>query len=1146
MVDYTSRDEDAKLSAWVDEIADRFEADWQRGTPPRIDSYLEGVAAEQRLALLRELVKLDLAYRIKQGEKCQATAYLRAFPELQEPDPTPVREAAASKPYLGAYAPRLADVPPLANDSAWSTLRPSPSSTADTKAQYPHVRGYEILGELGHGGMGVVYKARQVNLNRVVALKMILAGVYAGAQEVARFRIEGEAAARLEHPHIVHIYEVGDQEGRPYCAMEFLDGGSLAQKLTGTPQPVRVAAQFVETLARAVQYAHEHHVVHRDLKPANILLAGTHDLPLERCLPKIADFGLAKQLNDGAAGNAGAAPAYQTQTGEILGTPSYMAPEQAEGKHREIGPAADIYALGAILYELLTGRPPFKGESTLDTLEQERTQEPLPPSRLQPRLPRDLSTICLKALAKAPGRRYAGAGALADDLRRYLDGRPIEARPVSAGEKLWRWCRRNPGVAGLAAAVVLLLVIGTGFSTFWIAQANEQAKETAREKERAQDEQRKSFLQAYISSMRLAQVYWDASLIELLRETLDSQLPENTGEEDLRGFEWYYWQRRCHSEWRTLRGQSVGVMSVAFSPDGQRLASGSLDATVKVWDLTNGNVRRTLTGHSDGVTSVAFSPDSRYLASGSSDQTVKVWDVTRGQMLQTLAGHTHQVTSVAYSPDGRHIVSGSHDLTVRVWDWASGKLVHKLTGHIKGISGVAVSADGQRVAGGGGKKVIVWDLASGHEICAFASQSGDIQSVAFSPDGRHLGSGHSDKMVHVWDLDGGDEPQVLRGHSRTVNSVTFSPDGQRIATASGDWTVKVWDVASGEALRTLAGHAWSFQSVAFSPDGRRLASASHDGMIKLWNEASGAEALTLKGYHVHIYSVAFSPDGRRLATGSEKRDEPGGEIRIWNATNGQTVLQLPGHSEAVNGVAFSPDGHFLASASDDKTVKVWDLTSAQARTFTGHLDKVWSAVFSPDGRSLASGSEDKTVILWDVASGRPLATLKGPIDRVNGVAFSPDGRRLATASWDYPVVIWDVTEAKPLTFLEGHIDSVWSVAFSPDGRWLASAGNDRTIRLWDTTTAQLVRTLKGHTDAISGVAFSPDGKRLASAGWDQTVKIWDPVSGQETLTLKGHRDRVFSVAFSPDGERLASASWDGTVRIWDATPVAGSSSEAGE
>jgi ABC-type amino acid transport substrate-binding protein/tRNA A-37 threonylcarbamoyl transferase component Bud32 len=304
------------------------------------------------------------------------------------------------------------------------------------------IRGYEILEELGRGGMAVVYKARQLSLKRVVALKMVLAGARASPQELDRFRREAEAAAQLQHPNIVQIYEVGDQDGFPYFSLEFVDGGSLAQRLQGAAQPARWAAQLVETLARAVEVAHRHGVIHRDLKPGNVLLTSEGAV-------KITDFGLAKRLGGQAD---------QTQSGTILGTPSYMAPEQASGKTKEVGPPADVYALGAILYELLTGSPPFRTETVLDTLVQVREREPNRPRSLNPEVPQDLETICLKAMAKEPRQRYASARELADDLARFVNGLAIEARPVTSLERSWRWCRRNPGVAALSGVAAGLVV----------------------------------------------------------------------------------------------------------------------------------------------------------------------------------------------------------------------------------------------------------------------------------------------------------------------------------------------------------------------------------------------------------------------------------------------------------------------------------------------------------------------------------------------------------------------------------------------------------------------------------------------------------------------------------------------------------------
>jgi WD40 repeat protein len=991
--------------------------------------------------------------------------------------------------------------PPAGADAA--TLPPALAGSLPAAGAVA-VPGYELLGELGRGGMGVVYRARQVGLNRLVALKMILAGGHASASDHDRFRTEAEAVARLLHPNIVQVYETGTHAGLPYFSLEFCPGGSLDRRLDGTPWDPAKAAVLVETLARAMHAAHTAGVVHRDLKPANVLLAADGT-------PKVTDFGLAKRLDSGAG---------QTASGAILGTPSYMAPEQAGGATKAIGPAADVYALGAILYELLTGRPPFRAATPLDTVLQVVSEEPVPPARLNPKTPCDLETVCLKCLAKEPAKRYATAEALAEDLRRFQAGEPIAARPVGRLERGWRWCRRNPALAGSLAAAALALVAGTVASTLFGVRANRNAEQAREEKRTAQHH-------LYAARMNLAQMAWEANNVGRVLDLLDATKP-SSGEEDLRGFEWHYWDRMCH-DLLTLKGHKGPVSGIAFSPDGRNLASGG-DTAVNVWDATTGQKvltldRRCLVG------SVAYSPDGRRLASGGEDQAVKVWDAATGQELLTLKGSDGAVRSLAYSPDGRKLASTCNWDSVTVWDADTGHVLQNLRGRNERwfYTSVAFSPDGRRLAGGDANgRVKVWDVATGALVCTLQGHMGVVRSLTISPDGR-LASGGQDGVVRVWDAATGQELMTLKGHAGEVMSVAYSPDGRRLASGGVDTAVKVWDAATGQELMTLKGNTDKVMCVAYSAGGQWLTSGCWSGEVKVWDAATGQEVMTLKGdaKGIGIRGIAYCPDGTCLASA-----EANGSVKVWDAAAGQQLRVLGQGGGAATSVAFSPDGRQLASGGLWGAVKVWDAATGQELlTLKGSDRVVTSLAYSPDGRRLACVSD--AIKVWDAATGQELTTLKGSTD-VTSVAYSPDGRRLVGGGWDGGVRVWDAATGQELVTLKGHVDVVHSVAYGPGGRHLASGGKDGVVRVWDAATGQELLALKGHAGEVMSVAYSPDGRRLAAGNEVGLVRVWDAATGQELLTLKGYAAPVNSVAFSPNGRRLASARDDGTIIIWGA------------
>jgi WD40 repeat protein len=1073
-------------------------------------------------------------------------ACLMAFAMEAEPD--------GPSPEAGVVSAQLESSRPRAETRPDETIPHKPSTSASTAGrEHPaepdgplgmvHYFGdYELVDELARGGMGVVYEARQISLDRSVALKMILAGRFAGPAEVGRFHIEAQAAANLDHPHIVPIYEVGEHQGQHYYTMRLIRGGSVAERVASLVTDPRAAALMMAAVARAVQYAHQRGILHRDLKPANILID-------EQGRPHVADFGLAKRLGGDAE---------LTQSGAVLGTPGYMAPEQVERRRGAVTTATDVYGLGAVLYAALTGRAPFQGATVLEVLEQVKGREPEPPRRINPRVECDLETICLKCLSKDPQGRYNSAAAMADDLERWLAGQPIQARPVPAWERTIKWVRRHPAIAALVAVsgVAAMALVGVSVGLWYnerlqsaLGEARAQRAEADDQRERARREERIARRYWYAADLNWAQRDWERGLLGPALALLDRQRP-TADEEDLRGFEWSYIRRLCRAD-TILASCATEVSSVAFSPDGTTLAVGTGDpfkpdgaGEVRLCDVAARRWRTIPAGATGPIASLAFSPDGRVLAAAGGGRGAILWGVSTGQERAIFPSLPQGVACVAFAADGKTLATGCYDGTVKLWDVATARLRAALPRHEertvatsrppatfpgreRAVLAVAFTPDGATLATAGMDETIrLWDLATTRIRSTLPCPGGAVDALAIAPGGKLMASLGSNENVTLWSMASGRVRAILAERpGGAVESLAFSPDGKTLA--GGGWrSVSLWDVATGGLQAALKGHTNWVRGLAFSPDGRTLASGGWDKTVRLWDTTNDQARANLGLQQWAIVAVAFSPDGRTLASADYTN------VKLFDANSGRERASLPARHWVVS-LAYAPDGATFATAGPENEdgeghgiVKLWDsATRHVVATLDPRLDQVYAISFSPDGTTLAFGGQSSAtgvVRLWDVASQRERTTLTGHAEEVNGLAFSPDGRLLATAggaSNDIgQVKLWDLASHREQAAFAGR----GHVTFSPDGSTLAFGGKDGVV-LRDLASGRQRLALGASSAAMS---FSPDGRTFATAGGSAPgIALWQASTGQELITLN-FTYPVTSLAFSTDGASLAVGSGD--------------------
>jgi eukaryotic-like serine/threonine-protein kinase len=1089
---------------------------------------------------------------LEQGRLLDREALLRRHPEYVQP----LQAFLDDEPFLRQIAATLQASRESGHASAGdadATINADPRHFGVNAGEtIRYIGEYEILGEIARGGMGIVFKAKQRNLRRLVALKMIRAGRLATPEDVERFRIEAQAAGRLNHPNIVAIHEVGEHEGHPYFTMDYVQGRSLAEAIRNDPMPVRQAAELVRLVAEATQFAHERGTVHRDLKPANILLDSNG-------VPKITDFGLAKMIampNDSSVLDL-------TKTGLIVGTPSYMAPEQASGTQNVAGPAVDIYSLGAVLYAALTGRPPLAADTPLETLLLVANQEPLAPRSLRPGIPRDLETICLKCLSKRPQARYATAQELADDLQRWLDSRPIRAKPTGPLQRAWKWSRRHPAWTAFFAVVLTASLIVT-----WLWRRAEHAYGMAAG-------------ELYVNRVSLAEREWHAQNTRRAIELLMDCAPT------LQGWEWRLAAQLCLATPHVDLPVSPRLMVMAqFDPTGRLLATAD-GAVLSVWEARSLRLLHRIEGVSYRF---CFSPDGKQIATGFENE-VRVYSSFTGQNSGRLYAGDAKIYSVTFDSHGEHLALLDERFRVVLIRLADQAEVARFSVRDRGRPawGIWLRFAPERpqiIVAAGDEAAEVWDPFLGQKIGQLAVSKPIGRPCALSNDGTRIAYNSSlitpvKDLVHVHDV------RARRIYEFELQgkafAAAFSPDGATLTIATEEV-----DPLSLLSPRTTSSLVQDLKIASLQSRGDRFTRT----VIHLYDIETGKLRRKLRGHlgYVSFDSLAFHPDGKQIVSAGGFRRVPWeddfvGEAKIWDLDDDSPSLVLRGHDAAVKHVAISSDGAKIASADEDGTVCLWNPRGQLERILSACVGAVRGIAFVDDDRRIAI-ADAEAIVWWNVETGgkvrsiaprgvesrsNPITALRsgGRHDRLaystqrsvhvldadtkeqiavipraaSGIAFRPDGAQIALTHLFRPhaeLTTFDVATGSVRMQFErevigfGNRLGLFDVAFSPDGFRIAAVGANGLGLVWDTRTRRLSCELVGHHGTIWAVAYSPDGTRIATGGSDKTIKLWHATTGREMMTLRGHQRSIQDLAFSPCGKYLVSCGEDRTVRIWNA------------
>ncbi|HQR08565.1 MAG TPA: serine/threonine-protein kinase [Gemmatales bacterium] len=1152
------------------EILYRFEKAYQEGKNPDPDAFLQG-EGELRWRLLVELLYSNLELKLRDGQSLRVKDYLAKYPELaQHPDDVYSLIALELKHLrqLGkqpGFQQYQAEMGTILGSRLTGLFEQNHDAQQDMNLRKVIAGRYTLVKTLGQGGMGTVYLAEQTEpVKRQVALKLISGGIDS-RNYITRFEAERQALAMMDHPNIARVYDGGTTDlQQPYFVMELVQGIPITKYCDQHRLNPKARLELFVLICQAVQHAHQKGIIHRDLKPGNVLVTKVEGKPV----PKVIDFGLAKAteqpLTDETIEERGA-----------VGTPAYMSPEQADPANFDVDTRTDVYALGVILYELLTGHTPidakqFRRGALLEMLRMVREVDPPKPSTklssaeelpsiaanraVEPKellswVRGDIDWIVMKALEKDRNRRYETANGFAADVQRYLCGEPVLAHPPSRWYRVKKFVKRHRGTVVAAGLVALSLLVGIIGATWGLMEAKEQeaSARQAQHKEIAQriraDDQAERAINEHKASQRLLALQanreglrlYDAgdhfgSLLWLTQPLVVagnlSDVAQMTRERlgAYRGFQMQ------HVALQQIVIHHDKVLHAAFSPDGRRIVTASWDKTACVWDTTTGKPVTTPLTHQEGVRYVTFSPDGRRVLTASDDNTACVWDAATGQLVASPLTHHSAVYQAEFSRDGQRIVTASEDGTARIWDTATGQPLTPPLTHQKKVVSAIFSPNGRFVVTASGDHTAhVWDSITGQPVTPPLTHEGYVSYAEFSPDGRRVVTASEDNTARIWDSTTGQPLTPSFVHQGNVLSAKFSPDGQRILTVSLDGAIRVWDCRSTHfvtPLLIIQSGAWHAE---FSPDGRRIVTASGDKTARVWDSTTGQPLTPPLAHQYEVHHAKFSSNGRLVVTASYDNT-----ARVWDTTSGKQVVPLLTHKAGVRCAIESNNEQRINTAFEDDTDLMWHTAAVQPlSSLLAQQRKVHSAEFSPDGRRIVTASGDKTARVWDSSTGQPVTPPLSHDNYVSYATFSPDGRRVITASGDKTARVWDSSTGQPVTPPLSHDNYVSYATFSPDGRRVVTASGDKTARVWDSSTGQPLSPPLTHSSNVFHAEFNFDGGHVVTASGDKTARVWDASTGQPLTPPLTHRYAVCHASFSPDGGRVITASLDRTARVWN-------------